>query len=83
MAFEKTDKMLEIEAKHNNEDIRRLLPRLVGEKGLTRAAKELGLNKGTVTTWMLKMGLNYSVRREITRIAPLPDLDEDGHADLH
>ena len=60
MAIEakKTSKMLSVEKKFKR-DLERIIPELVNERGLTGAAKELGLGKATNTYWMLKLGIQF------------------------
>ncbi|MBL06388.1 MAG: hypothetical protein CL773_00775 [Chloroflexi bacterium] len=60
MALEakKTSKMLSVEKKFKR-DLERIIPELVNEKGLTGAAKELGLGKATLSYWMLKLGIQF------------------------
>ena len=40
-------------------DLERIIPELVNERGLTGAAKELGLGKATLSYWMLKLGIQF------------------------
>jgi hypothetical protein len=73
MAIEnKTPRMLEIEAMHDGEDINRIVPRLVEQKGLTKAAKDLGVSKDTLGKWLLTVG--YTVQRKLVPIGG-PRLD--------
>ena len=40
--------------------IDKLIPMLIRKYGLRGAAKEIGIHPGTMSYWMLKLGLNYS-----------------------
>ena len=39
--------------------IDKLIPMLVRKHGVRGAAKEVGIHPGTISYWMLKLGLNY------------------------
>ncbi len=66
MTIRKTGLMLKVEGENGGELIETLVPRQVQEKGLSKAASELGVSKGTLSTWVLKLGLNYNVERTLT-----------------
>ena len=70
MTIRKTGLMLKVEGENGGELIETLVPRQVQEKGLSKAAKTLGISKGTLSTWVLRLGLNYNVERTLTPLVP-------------
>ena len=56
----KTKLMQRVEKEHQR-PLERLLPEMVNEYGLSTTAEELGVSKGTLGYWLLKLGIN--VRR--------------------
>ena len=56
--MKKTRKMITAE-QQTGQAIDKLIPMLVRKHGLRGAAKEVGIHAGTMSYWMLKLGLNY------------------------
>lgn len=54
----KTKLMQSVEEKFQR-PLERLLPELVNQHGLSRAASELGGSISTMSYWMLKLGIRY------------------------
>ena len=65
MAVKKTEKMLTLERRHDQE-LEDLLPEMVNEHGLTETAKRLDLSKATLGYWMLK----FQIRVERVALRP-------------
>ena len=54
----KTKLMRSVEEKHGRQ-LESLVPDLVNEMGMSRAASHLGVSPATLGYWMLKMGIQY------------------------
>ena len=54
----KTKLMRSVEEKHG-QPLESLVPHLVNELGMSRAATQLGVSPATLGYWMLKMGIQY------------------------
>ena len=54
----KTKLMRSAEEKHGRQ-LESLVPDLVNEMGMSRAASHLGISPATLGYWMLKMGIQY------------------------
>lgn len=54
----KTKLMRSVEEKHGR-PLEHLVPDLVNEMGMSRAAAQLGVSPATLGYWMLKMGIQY------------------------
>lgn len=72
MTMKKTPKMFQVQRENGGELIETLVPRVVEEKGVTQAAKDLGISKATMSYWILKLGLSYE-----RRLAPLVSAGSD------
>ncbi len=56
--IKKTKLMRNVEEKHG-QPLESLVPHLVNEVGMSRAATQLGVSPATLGYWMLKMGIQY------------------------
>ncbi|MCY4417189.1 MAG: hypothetical protein OXE87_12920 [Chloroflexi bacterium] len=54
----KTKLMRSVEEKHG-QPLETLVPHLVNDVGMSRAASQLGVSPATLGYWMLKMGIQY------------------------
>lgn len=54
----KTKLMRSVEEKHG-QPLESLVPHLVNDVGMSRAASQLGVSPATLGYWMLKMGIQY------------------------
>ncbi len=54
----KTKLMRKVEDKHGR-PLENLVPELVNQMGMSRAATALGVSPATLGYWMLKMGIQY------------------------
>lgn len=54
----KTKLMRSVEEKHG-QPLESLVPHLVNDVGMSRAAAQLGVSPATLGYWMLKMGIQY------------------------
>ena len=54
----KTKVMRSVEEKHG-QPLESLVPHLVNDVGMSRAASQLGVSPATLGYWMLKMGIQY------------------------
>ncbi|MCY3692593.1 MAG: hypothetical protein OXI54_04150 [Chloroflexota bacterium] len=54
----KTKLMRSVEEKHG-QPLETLVPHLVNDVGMSRAATQLGVSPATLGYWMLKMGIQY------------------------
>lgn len=61
-----TPAMLRVEEQYKR-PLERLLPEMVNERGLSGTAQEFGVSKGTVSYWLLKLGI------QVHRVALAPD----------
>ena len=57
----KTKLMAYVEKSNDDQPLERLLPEMINDQGLTGTANTLGVSKGTLGYWLLKLGIN--VRR--------------------
>lgn len=71
MTIKKTDLMLRVQSENDNEPIETLVPRVVREKGLSQAASGMGISKGSLTTWLLKLGYSYYVEYHVEPLVPV------------
>ena len=56
--IKKTKLMRSVEEKYG-QPLESLVPHLVNEMGMSRAATQLGVSPATLGYWMLKMGIQY------------------------
>ena len=56
--IKKTKLMRSVEEKHG-QPLESLVPHLVNDVGMSRAASQLGVSPATLGYWMLKMGIQY------------------------
>ena len=58
MLNRKTKQMLRVEAEQG-ERLEDLLPRLIDEHGMSRAAESIGISKSSLNYWLLKLGIRF------------------------